>query len=139
MDSKFSSQNDNALLKNVYVPEVRGMSIDNAKKALEDLGLKYTVEGSGSTIKSVKPYPGYCVKEGANITISTEDAGDSNNVIMPSVEGYTFENAKKLLESLGITATSSGNGTVSSQSIPSGEMITKGSSVVLQLDEDKED
>ena len=138
MDSKFSQDSSNSIVKEVTIPEVRGMKIDDAKKILSDLKLNATVEGSGSTIESVEPYPGYTVKEGETITLGTEGQND-NSVIMPDVTGFTFDDANIELGKLGITATSSGDGKVTEQSIPEGVLINKGTTVKLDLGTDYKD
>ena len=138
MDSKFSQDSSNSIVKEVTIPEVRGMKVDDAKKILSDLKLDATVEGSGSTVESVKPYPGYTVKEGETITLGTEGEND-NSVIMPDVTGFTFDDANIELGKLGITATSSGDGKVTEQSIPEGVLIKKGTTVKLDLGTDYKD
>lgn len=131
-DSKYTEENKKAILKNVVIPEVRGLKLDEAKKTLSDLKLKSEVVGNGTTVVSQTPFPGYTVKEGATITLNTEGSA-SNDVIMPSVTGYSVEDAKKLLDELGITYVLNGEGTVNEQSIPEGELIQKGTSVTLVL------
>ena len=138
MDSKFSQDSSNSIVKEVTIPEVRGMKVDDAKKILSDLKLNATVEGSGSTVESVEPYPGYTVKEGETITLGTEGEND-NSVIMPDVTGFTFDDANIELGKLGITATSSGDGKVTEQSIPEGVLIKKGTTVKLDLGTDYKD
>ncbi len=133
LDSKYDEENNIAVAKNVVVPEVRGLTLDEAKKALDNAKLTYEVKGSGSTVLSSSPYPGYTVKEGSKITLKTSGKANTD-VIMPAVEGYTIEDAKKLLDSLEIKYTISGSdGTVVKQSISQGELIQKGTSAVLTL------
>ena len=134
MEGKFATENASAIVRDVVIPEVRGKSVEEAKKILREVHLEGIVEGSGSTVKSIKPYPGYTVKEGAKITLYTEGEGDNtDSVIMPDVRGYSLESATTLLKSLGLKITSEGTGMIDNQSIPSGELITKGTSVKLGL------
>ena len=72
LESKFSDENENAILRDIIIPEVRGMKLEEAKKALQDAGLTYDISGNGGTVKSITPYPGYSVKEGAKVTLNTE-------------------------------------------------------------------
>lgn len=138
-DSKFANNNEKAILKNVVIPEIRGMKIDEAKKALKDAKLDCEIEGNGESVVSISPYPGYTVKEGSKITIKTSGQSD-NNVIMPSVKGYSTDSAKKLLDSLGVTYSIKGQGqSISEQSIPEGELIQKGNNVTLTVTEELED
>ena len=132
MDSKFSKENENYIARDIVIPEIRGLKLNDAEKKLKDLKLDYEVEGDGSTVKTSIPYPGYIVKEGSKIKLNTTGAS-SNSVIMPSILGYSLDDAKALLESLGINYSISGKGTVSEQGIPQGELIQKGTTVRVQL------
>ena len=137
-ESKFAEENEEYIAKNVVIPEVRGLKLEEAKKQLTELKLDYEIIGSGSSVVSMSPYPGYTVKEGSKIRIETEGNND-NLVIMPSVEGYSVEEAKKLLDSFGILYTISGEGNISDQSIPQGELIQKGKTVILSTGNDYKD
>lgn len=140
MESKFSSENDKALTKDIVIPEVRGTSIDQAKKTLKDLGLEAEVSGEGTVVKTIKPYPGYTVKQGAKITLYTDDqGGGANSVVMPKLVGYSKESAEELLKSLGINYTITGEGMVNTQSIPAGEVVTKDVTVKLELNSQYKD
>ena len=55
---------------------------------------------------------------------------------MPDLIGYSKEAAIELLESLGIKYTLQGDGVVSNQSIPEGEVILIGDTVKLILTSD---
>ena len=68
MDSEFS-EDYNAVVRDVLIPEIRGKSIEEAKKILKDVNLEYNIEGSGEIVTNTQPYPGYTVKEGTKITI----------------------------------------------------------------------
>ncbi len=140
LESDFSKENDSAIIRDVIIPEVRGKSIEEAKKILKDSKLDYNIEGNGTTVKSVKPYPGYSVKEGTKVTLYTN--GNDNNkeaVIMPDVRGYSKDAASNLLKGLGISAIFEGEGKVTEQNVPSGELINKGTSVKLTLNSDYKD
>ena len=77
MDSEFS-EDYNAVVREVLIPEIRGKSIEEAKKILKDVNLEYNIEGSGEIVTNTQPYPGYTVKEGSKITIYIGDAVDNN-------------------------------------------------------------
>lgn len=140
MESSFSSQNASAIKREVVIPELRGMKIEEAKKRLKELHLDVNIEGSGNTVVDIKPYPGYTVKGGAKINIYTDQSGEySKNVIMPDVRGYSKESANKTLSNLGIKVVLDGNGTVTDQSIPPGEVLVKGTTVKLTLNSDYKD
>ena len=134
MEGKFSSENAVSIVKEVTVPEVRGKNIEEAKKIIKEQKLEYEVVGNGSYVKSMTPFPGYAVKEGSKITLYTEgEAENLTRVIMPDIRGYSLEKASALLGSLGLKYSVDGEGMVQSQSIPYGELIEKGTTVKLEL------
>ena len=135
MDSEFS-EDYNAVVREVLIPEIRGKSIEEAKKILKDVNLEYNIEGSGEIVTNTQPYPGYTVKEGSKITIYTGDAVDNSKVSMPDLTGLWVTSAKDVLDDLGIKYSLEGDGFVIDQSIPAGEVITTGSNVRLTLSDD---
>lgn len=135
MDSEFS-EDYNGVVRDVLIPEIRGKSIEEAKKILKDVNLEYNIEGSGEIVTNTQPYPGYTVKEGTKITIYTGDAVDNNKVSMPDLTGLSVTSAKDILDDLGIKYSLEGDGFVIDQSIPAGEVITTGSNVRLTLSDD---
>ena len=135
MDSEFS-EDYNAVVRDVLIPEIRGKSIEEAKKILKDVNLEYNIEGSGEIVTNTQPYPGYTVKEGTKITIYTGDAVDNNKVSMPDLTGLSVTSTKDILDDLGIKYSLEGDGFVIDQSIPAGEVITTGSNVRLTLSDD---
>ncbi|MDQ0149300.1 stage V sporulation protein D [Eubacterium multiforme] len=140
LEGDFSKENKEAIIRDAIIPEIRGKNIEEAKKILKESNLDYNVEGSGKTITNIKPYPGYSVKEGTKITLYTE--GNSNNkeaIVMPDVRGYSKEAANKLLIGLGLYVKFEGEGKVTNQSVPSGELINKGTNVKLTLNSDYKD
>lgn len=135
MDSEFS-EDYNAVARDILIPEIRGKSIEEAKKILKDVNLEYNIEGSGESVTNTQPYPGYIVKEGTKITIYTGDAVDNNKVSMPDLTGFSVTSAEDVLDNLGIKYILEGDGFVIDQSIPAGEVITTGSNVRLTLSDD---
>ena len=135
MDSEFS-EDYNAVARDILIPEIRGKSIEEAKKILKDVNLEYNIEGSGESVTNPQPYPGYTVKEGTKITIYTGDAVDNNKVSMPDLTGFSVTSAEDVLDNLGIKYILEGDGFVIDQSIPAGEVITTGSNVRLTLSDD---
>lgn len=135
MDSEFS-EDYNVVARDILIPEIRGKSIEEAKKILKDVNLEYNIEGSGESVTNTQPYPGYTVKEGTKITIYTGDAVDNNKVSMPDLTGFSVTSAEDVLDNLGIKYILEGDGFVIDQSIPAGEVITTGSNVRLTLSDD---
>ncbi len=137
MSEEMPKDDVESIVKEVVIPEIRGLEVSEAKKILKEYNLEYNIEGNGSIITDVKPYPGYTVKENSKINIDTGEIESYNkNVIMPDLRGYSLESATKILDDLGITFTYEGEGSITKQSIPKGEIITKGTNVKLILNEE---
>lgn len=140
LDNKFANENLGQITRDVVIPEIRGMKIADAKKALKDAKLDFSINGEGESVINITPYPGYSVKEGSKINLYTgSDAIYNNNVVMPDVRGYSKEDATSLLNNLGIVTMFEGSGMVSEQDISQGEVITKGTTVKLTLSSDYKD
>lgn len=133
LDSEFS-QDENLILKDIVIPELRGLSVSEVKSLLKEYNLECTIEGEGETITNMQPYPGYNIKEGSTINLYTNENETYNkDVIMPDVRGHSKESAVELLDSLGIKYTLQGDGVVINQNIPSGELVSEGTTVKLTL------
>ena len=126
-----------SIVKEVVIPEIRGLKVDEAKKILKEYNIAYNIQGNGDIITDVKPYPGYTIKENSKINIDTGEIESYNKyVVMPELRGCTLEAATKILDDLGITFSYDGEGTITKQSIQKGEIITKGTKVKLVLNEE---
>ena len=135
LNNQFSQDDVGKIAKEVVIPEVRGMKKEDAQKALKDIKIQCDIEGNGDTIVSMDPYPGSSIKEGSIIKLYSSGSSDnSNKVSMPDIKGYSKESAYELLSKLGITATFEGEGAARDQSISSGEIVPKGTSVKITLE-----
>ena len=134
METEFPKDDTQGIIKDIIIPEIRGLEIPEAKKILKEINLEYNIEGNGNIITDVKPYPGYTVKEGSKIVLYTGTGGTYNKIIaMPDLRGYSIESAAKILTDLDIAYDVEGTGVVLKQSIPSGELISSGTKVKLTL------
>lgn len=123
-----------SLLKDVIVPEIRGMKKSDALKILKDNGLSADIEGDGEYIQDINPKPGYTVKENSKIILYSGNGGNYNKeVAVPNLFGCTQESASKILRELGLRVEYTGQGLVSEQSIKPGEKVSKGTLINLHL------
>jgi len=137
MSEEMPKDDVESIVKEVVIPEIRGLEVSEAKKILKEYNIEYNINGNGSIITDIKPYPGYTVKENSKINIDTGEIESYNkNVVMPDLRGYSLEAATKILDDLGITFNYEGEGIIVKQSISKGEIITKGTNVKLILNEE---
>lgn len=125
---------DESLKADVIVPEVRGLSVSDAKKTITDAGLTIRVEGNGESITDINPKPGFTLKEGKEIILYAGGTnGSTDTVVISDLKGFTKESALKLFSDLGLKCEFVGEGLVVEQSVTAGQEIKKGTTVTLHL------
>jgi Cell division protein FtsI/penicillin-binding protein 2 len=111
-----SNETDKLILKNVVIPEVRGLKKEDAIKTLKDAKLNYEIDDKGGNVVDITPKPGYSINEGGKVILYTGDSQNYNKeVVVPNLKGYSREQAVTLLNKLGIEAKTIGTGLVSNQ------------------------
>ncbi|MFT5871328.1 MAG: stage V sporulation protein D (sporulation-specific penicillin-binding protein) [Clostridium sp.] len=122
-----------SLLKDIIVPELRGLKKADAQKLLKTNNLKAKLSDDGEIITDMTPKPGYTVKEGTEIILHTDKRAESSNTVMvPNIKGNSPEVTSALLNSLGLKVQFIGNGVASEQSIEGSE-VKKGTTVTVHL------
>lgn len=132
-----ASEEDTAksMLKDVTIPEVRGIKKSEAAKTLKSLGLNYEFDSTGDYVVDVDPKPGYPVKEGTKIILYTGASSNYNKVVVvPDLSGMSSEKASILLNGLGLKAKITGEGLVSEQSPNAGAEVEKGTAIDIKLE-----
>ncbi|MBZ9635955.1 stage V sporulation protein D [Clostridium sp. FP1] len=123
-----------SLLRDIIVPEVRGLKKAEAEKILKENSLKLKLTTEGEVITDMTPKPGYTVKEGTEIILHTDTKLQySNTVIVPNIKGSSPEKASEMLNSLGLKVEFIGDGIVSEQSMEGSE-VKKGTTITVHLD-----
>ncbi|MCB2288904.1 stage V sporulation protein D [Clostridium sp. CS001] len=129
-----SEEVSKSLLKDVIVPEVRGLKKAEAEKLLKESNLKFKLSSDGENITDMTPKPGYTVKEGTQIILHTDIKEQYGNIVMvPNIKGNSSERASEILNSLGLKVQFVGEGIASEQSIE-GIEVKKGTTVTVHLD-----
>ena len=125
-----------SLLKDVLVPNVRGLKKADAIKNLKDQHLDYEINGSGDYVSDVNPIPGFTVKEGTKVVLYMGNTSNINNkvVVVPDLTGYNRNKAIWILNDVGLKAVFNGAGSASDQSINAGEHVDVGTSLTVDLD-----
>ena len=128
--------------KPIAVPDVVGLSYDDAKAALEDDGFTVKRRDQNSNIQpntviDTNPKPGAGLQRGATVTVIVSKG--PKDVAVPEVEGLDEEGARTKLEDAGFTVSVSdqptddpaNDGFVLGQDPPAGDRAAPGSSVVI--------
>lgn len=102
---------------------------EDIKKVLEENGINTLILGNGNKI--IKQYPN------SNTKITSQDRvillTNSSDIELPSFNGYSRSEVKKVLNLLNIKYNFEGYGYVYEQSIPAGTKINKDTEVTLKL------
>lgn len=116
----------------VIVPEVRGLTIAEAKAKLNEAGLKASITGQQTetiTIQDQIPKPNVEVLENSTVILYTETGIDKVTVTVPNVYGKTPAEATTILKNVGLNINIEGLGTAASQSPAAGGQAERGSIV----------
>ncbi len=129
----------------IYVPDLTGKDVSEAEQILYDMGLDYNIRTQldesvppDCVIRSDPPADTQ-VEKGSQVILYVSRAVISASNKMPYVIGQKMEEAKSLLESLGLVVeteeidSDQEPGTVLTQSIARNEYITEGDTVVLEV------
>lgn len=132
----------------IEIPDVRGLSLDEAKKKIVDAGLKYTVSGDSdaSSIEAQLPKPGVMVNEESLVILYTDEKDSENMVEVPSLEGLDVDSARERLmyRNLNFEVAGAGHSEASgayavSQSIAPGEEVSPGTVVGVEFRQEVSD
>ena len=55
LDNKFSDENTSQISRDVVIPDVRNLKVDEAKKVLKEAKLDFTIDGSGEKVVDMSP------------------------------------------------------------------------------------
>lgn len=92
----------------VAMPSVTGLTLDNAKRALEAKNLKFRTIGSGDTVSRQIPSARTSIPGGSTVILYLGDAAPEDSAAVPDVTGMTYEGAKNALEKAGFFMRASG-------------------------------
>lgn len=134
-----NDKDDKESVVEVVIPEVRGCSVEEAKKILKDVSLDYETEGTGSVVYDISPKPGISVTEKTKITLYLGSSASSDETVaVPDFTGMTQKEIQEVAESIGLKVEFSGTGIGASQDIKSGKMVKKSTVVNVTLEDTDE-
>lgn len=134
-----SNNNDGDKVNGYNLENYINKDTETVKKDLESLGLDVVVLGEGNRIIKQVPKANASVVSGDKVFLLTND----NEIKMPDLTGYSRIEAITLLDLLNIDYEIEGYGSVDSQSIKPGEIITDKIKITLKqkynIDKDDEE
>ncbi|MFG2514925.1 Stk1 family PASTA domain-containing Ser/Thr kinase [Streptomyces sp. NPDC048584] len=128
----------------VEVPDVKGLTYDDAEEALKEKGFEVEQQSEESTeapntVLSQDPAGGTSKEKGSTVTLTI--AKETAQVTVPNLLGKTPEEAKGLLESKGLVlggqteeeSTAQAEGTIFEQGFAPGTDVDRGSTVTIKI------
>lgn len=114
-----------------------GVSVDEAKTAVEADGFTATVKGNGSTVISQIPTVSSGLQKGGSIVLYTDSDSQSETVSVPSLIGLSPDEVNDVASDYGLNVSFSGattsSGTSSSQSIEAGTSVSPGTVITVSF------
>ncbi len=122
----------------ISLPNVRGMSLDEAILRLMGAGISYEIVGNGTSVVSQTPPAGSSVrKENGKVLLYTETTAEKKTAKVPTVIGMTAEAANKALADAGfnirILGNAQGGVVATNQSIAGGTEAEKGTVISVEF------
>lgn len=94
---------ENAETISVSVPNIEGLSLEEAKEKLSKAGLNISFKGNGDTVKMQIPKSGVKLHKNSLVYAYTDETNPSAVSVVPDVVGMTYENAKRAIESANLS------------------------------------
>lgn len=114
-----------------------GVSVDEAKTAVEADGFTATVKGNGSTVISQIPTVSSGLQKGGSIVLYTDSDSQSETVSVPSLIGLSPDEVNDVASAYGLNVSFSGattsSGTSSSQNIEAGTLVSPGTVITVSF------
>ena len=123
----------------VTIPHLVGKTPEEARTALNNLGLNVRLSGEGAVVTDQMPTAGSSVPKGSSTVLYLGEEKPETTVEMPDLSGMTYDEAKAALEKVGLylEATGTGeSGKVFSQSVNAGTVLDVGTAVEVKFTDD---
>ena len=123
---------------NRTVPDLVGLTIEDAQAQLKKLDLKTRIDGLGGTVTAQLPQVGSLIAPGSAVILYAGQSPSAESTAVPDVFGMSFAEAEIALEQKGLfirrsSAGAAQGGTVSTQSIPADTMMLRGTVIEVTL------
>ena len=130
VERRYTEKDKEIMMQEVYVPDVRNKTIQEAKKVLGERGLVYKVENSGNNtgdmVLEQTPKPDASIPEKSVVILYTYQPDREVMVKVPDILNKTISEATSALNDVGLNIKVNGLGTAVRQSVEPGKTVPKG-------------
>ena len=116
--------------KPIAIPNLSGMTAEEAKKILADKGLNAIIIGDGKTVEEQLPVKGETYLKGEKVILKT-----NGKETVPNMKGWSLRDVLKVADLNKLKLEISGSGYVSSQSIKAGSKVKENDKLTVKLKE----
>ncbi len=115
------------------IPNVIGLTVDEATNQLTEKGMKVVVVGNGSNITNQIPAEKESLLVGEKVVLKTD-----GELTAPDMSGWSLRDVMKVAEIANMKLNSVGNGYVVKQNVNSGSLMKEGEFLIVDLDKPSE-
>ncbi len=136
VERKYSAEDLQSMAQEVFVPELRGKSVNEAVQDLKKAGLRYKIEGDGNNESSVveqTPKPDAVVPENSVVILYTYKPEQPPTVEMPDLSKKTMAEAINTMNRVGLNIKINGTGVVFMQQYEAGTEVEVGQVVAVDF------
>lgn len=121
------------------VPDVRNLTVEEAKKVISVAGLEYEFSGGGVYVSSQTPAAFSQVAVGTKIMLKTVGSADADTVAVPDLTGKYVREAAEILNAMGLKVKAEGSGRAVEQSPVPGTAVKRGDVITVIFGADEAD
>ncbi len=134
---------EDAAAKTVIMPDLQGMTTEQAGKELKKLGLLPNIRGNGDAVTDQLPQSGDAVPCGSQVLLYTQGEAEQTVTAVPDFTGMTRQQAADAAVNAGLYMLVAGNTDIApnikaqAQSIAPGTQVPKGTTVRIEFTDTK--
>ncbi len=137
IERRYTKKDEEMMAEEVFVPDIRDKTINEAKLILREFGLDYRIEGDNSNgdivVKEQTPKPGAAISKQSTVIVYTYKPESKKMVKVPDLTNKTVEESTKTLRDIGLNIKINGIGSAISQSVEPGEEVQEGEVIVVDF------
>ncbi len=136
VERRYNEKDLEMLAEEVYVPDVRDKSVEEAKKVLKEKGLEWKIEGDNkgndAVVKQQTPKAGASIAKNSVIIVYTNTPEQEKMVKVPDLTKKTVDEATQALNNAGLNIKINGIGNAMTQSFEPEKEVPEGT--VVEVD-----